>query len=192
VLVTVFGGWALHEGLPLAIHHVHAAVKGKICSVDEIDLVTSHGVATVGDLLPTMSYMVEKMHSKAMEAYVVTSKGHADRLIAESNMHQYFGSVWHLESHEPRGVAEDANWSGRSLTVPPHQFVSCARAGDVARFGGHDAFQQAMCMKRWAEEDLKRYARYTRSVGALLWDMSRANVVVKTDAPGCANIAINY
>jgi hypothetical protein len=102
ILVVLFGGWPLHRRVPLAIHHAYAAIViHRLLTPDELDFVASYGVSTTTDLHGTLMWMKENILD-VQEAYVVTSKGHAERLVAESDMHSLFATIHHVETNEPR------------------------------------------------------------------------------------------
>ena len=191
VLLVLFGGWPLHNRLPLAIHHAYAAMRmHSIFEVEDFDLIFSYGVNTVTDLHGTLSWMKQNLLN-VESAYVVTSTGHAQRLVAESDMYSLFKEVKHVESHEHRSAQEDIDWTERAKNIPPHQFLVGGRASDVTRFGSQDSLEYANKMGEWAENHPHEFKEYMSNIWDLVEELEAANVVVRSNTPGCWRININ-
>ena len=192
VLVVVMGGWPLHGRLPLAVHHVYAASRiNNMLELDELDLVASHGINTVTDLHNTLEWMKGNLVD-IQEAYVVTSRGHAARLVAESSMHSVFERVHHVESNEERSdEQEDELWVSRSLDFPAHQHLYAARAAEVSRFGTLDSFECLQLTREWAEKHPREFRIYMNDVWQMLQDLEENNVAVRSLTPGAWRIDIN-
>jgi hypothetical protein len=192
VVVVVFGGWPLHNGLPLSIQHVYAAAcVHNLMDLDELDFIASYGVNSVTDLHGTLTWMKEHILS-VRDAYVVTSKGHAARLTAESDMHSLFDRIYHVETHERRGGKdEDKRWLDRSKDIPPHQYRISGRASDVTRFGTFDSLEWINKTYTWAEKNPKLYSEYISDVWEFVGGLEKNNVVVRSQTPGSWRITVN-
>jgi hypothetical protein len=192
VVLVVFGGWPLHNRLPLSIQHVYAACQiHHILNVDELDFVSSFGVNSVTDLHGTLSWMQEHIMN-ITDAYVVTSVGHATRLIAESDMYSLFENLYHIETHEHRGHAgEDEHWIDRAKNIPPHQYRISGRASDVTRFGTYDSLEWINKTYAWAETNAGLYSQYTSDVWDFVGELEANNVIVRSQTPGCWRLTIN-
>lgn len=192
VLVVVTGGWPLYNRLPLSIHHVYAAIKTyKFLKPEELDFVASYGVNTVTDLHGTLKWMNDNL-VKAQDAYVVTSEGHAERLVAESDMYSLFEKIYHVESGEPRYTPdEDMIWTERAKDIPPYQYIVGGRASDVSRFGAKDSLVYEQKMEMWAKKNPKLYEKYMINIWRLMQDLEANNVIVRCHTPGCWQLTIN-
>jgi hypothetical protein len=192
VVVVLFGGWPLHKRLPLAVHHAYAAINiHKLLSADELDFITSYGINTTTDLHGTLRWMKESLLD-VQEAYVVTSRGHAERLVAESDMHSLFKIINHVETQEPRYTeTEDVEWTERAKDIPPHQYVVSGRASDVTRFGSIDSLEWAEKMRLWAHEHPTEFTQYIANIWELIGNLEENNVVIRSRTPGCWRIDIN-
>ncbi len=192
VIIVVFGGWPLHGRLPLAIQHVYTAVSiHKVLDLDELDFIASYGINTVTDLHGTLAWMKENI-AQITEAHIVTSKGHADRLIAESNMHAIFPHIFHVESFEPRDSEdEDERWSKRARSIPPHQYIMAARASDVSRFGSIDSLEWLSRSRDWANSFPEMHRQYMNDIWKLVHGLEENNVAVLTQTPGSWRLRIN-
>jgi hypothetical protein len=192
VLVILFGGWPLHGRIPLAIHHAYAAiVMHQFLTADELDFVASYGINTSTDLHGTLKWAQENLLD-IKEAYVVTSKGHAERLITESGMHQLFSTIKHVETHEPRSATgEDQLWTTRAKNIPPHQYIISGRSSDVTRFGSIDSLEWAGKMRLWAAENPDKFDTYLANIWRMMGQLEENNVVVRSRTPGCWRIDIN-
>lgn len=191
VLLVLFGGWPLHNRLPLAVHHAYAAIRTHdVFKAEDFDMIASYGVNTVTDLHGTLSWMKENLLN-VEKAYVVTSIGHAERLVAESDMHALFHEVEHVESHEHRSHEEDVQWAERAKSIPPHQFLVSGRASDVTRFGSQDSLEYALKMGQWAEQHPEEFKTYMSDIWDLVEELEATNVVVRSHTPGCWRININ-
>ncbi len=192
VLLVVFGGWPLHKRLPLSVHHAYAAIKKhQLLDTSELDLLVSYGVNTVTDLHGTLEWMKEHVLD-VNEAYVATSKGHADRLVAESDMHTLFDKIYHIESNEQREhLDEDRHWSLRAKSVPSHQYIVGGRASDVTRFGSSTSLEWAAKMGKWAEANPLDYREYTDNIWRLVEELEANNVMVRSRTPGAWHLDIN-
>lgn len=192
VLVVVFGGWPLHGRLPLSIQHVYAASKiHKIFDLDELDFVMSYGINTVTDLHGTLSWMRENI-AKVSEAHIVTSKGHAHRMIAESMMNDLFPHIYHVESFEPRdSEQEDELWLQRAKSVPPHQYLMAARSSEVSRFGSIDSLEWLQRSREWAEAYPDLFTQYMDEIWQLVHGLEENNVALLTQTPGSWRLRIN-
>jgi hypothetical protein len=192
VLVVVFGGWPLHDRLPLAIQHVYAASRlHYLLELDELDFVASYGISSVTDLHGTLQWMQQHLLS-IDNAYVVTSKGHAARLVAESGMRSLFAHIHHVESHEPRDDdEEDERWSLRAQNIPPHQYLTAARASEVSRFGSLDSLEWVNKTRQWAQQHPDKHAKYMDDVWNLIKGLEENNVAIRSETPGCWRLTIN-
>lgn len=183
VLVVAFGGWTLHNRLPLVVHHVHEAIKQNLLELPELDLMVAHGPNTVTDIYEVRAWL-ESNAPGFQEAFLVTSKGHARRTVAEGELHDFFAVVNHIESKEIREITEDNAWTERALNTPAYQFSNGGRASDVARFGERDALAWAEKMKQWAQANPNLWIQYQIDVWQMIGELEAANVAVRSDAPG--------
>lgn len=192
VSLVIFGGWPLHTGIPLSIQHVYAAVRiHRILQIDEIDFIASYGINSVTDLHGTLQWMKDNILD-IRNAYVVTSKGHATRLVAESNMQSIFNRIYHIESHEERDSEdEDERWVKRANNVPPHQYVLASRASEVSRFGSLDSLEWVKNSKKWAVDNPNKFKGYTDDLWNFVKDLEENNVAVRIQTPGGWKISIN-
>jgi hypothetical protein len=192
VLVVLFGGWPLHRRVPLSIHHAYAAiVMHRLLTPDELDFVASYGVSTTTDLHGTLMWMKEHILD-VQEAFVVTSKGHAERLVAESDMHSLFSTIHHVETHEPRyAETEDQEWTYRARNVPSYQYLIGSRASDVTRFGSLQSLEFAARMSRWADAHPGQFAAYLSGIWQMMSNFEEHNVVVRSRSPGCWRLDLN-
>lgn len=192
VLVVVMGGWPLYNRLPLAIQHVYAAIEEyKLMEPEELDFVASYGVNTVTDLHGTLLWMNNNL-LKVEDAYVVTSIGHAERLVAESDMYSLFEKIYHIETGEPRYTSdEDTNWTLRAHSIPPHQYLIGGRSSDVTRFGTEDSLKEAKKMEIWAKANPLLYEEYINKIWRLMQRLEENNVILRCHTPGCWQITIN-
>jgi len=192
VLVVLFGGWPLHARIPLAVHHAYAATElHKLLTPDELDLVASYGINTTTDLHGTLKWMKENVLD-VQDAYVVTSKGHAERLVAESDMHSLFQKVNHIETGEPRYTKnEDKDWGVRAKSIPSHQYLIGGRASDVTRFGSIQSLEWMAKMKQWAEANPEQFSAYLNGLWDLVGKFEENNVVVRSRSPGCWRLEVN-
>ncbi len=192
VMVVVVAGWPLYNRLPMAIHHVYAAIRThKIMAAEELDAVFSFGINSATDMHGSLEWMKQHMQG-LQDAYVVTSKGHANRLVSESGMHEFFERIYQVETHEPRGdTDEDRRWVLRSKSIPAHQYMVSGRASDVTRFGSLDSLAEAQRMERWARKNPKVAETYIDDIWRFLKDLEEHNVIVKVTTPGCWRIQIN-
>lgn len=191
VLLGIVGGWSLHRRLPLALHHALAAIdREEILDIEELDLIMGYGVNTVTDFQQTLAWANEYLPD-IKEALIVTSEGHARRLIAEAAMHTHFDSITHLESGEPRGAKEDQEWTERAAERPPHQYVVGGRASDVSRFGTRDALAWETRMGYWAQEHPQEFEEYLLKVWDLVRRCEAANTVIRVQGGGGWRLSVN-
>lgn len=191
VLLGIVGGWALHRRLPLALHHALAAIdREQILDADELDLIMGYGVNTVTDFHETLVWANQYLPD-ITEAMVVTSRGHARRLIAEAAMHTHFDAITHVESGEPRAAGEDEEWEERAVERPPHQYVVGGRASDVSRFGTRDALDWEIRMGHWADEHPEQFEQYLLQVWDLVRRCEAANTVIRIQGGGGWRLSVN-
>jgi hypothetical protein len=195
VLVAAFGGWALHTGLPLALHHLYAAEEAELLKLDELDLLTAHGFNTATDLTKTLQTMGMQLGAGEVNthAHFVSSLGHAQRAIADTGLHEFFTTIAHIESGETRSsVTEDRDWVKRAREIPPYQIKFGLRGADIARNSASDARIWESRMRDWAEAHPDLWEEYGNGLGSLLFRLTSAsNVVVWCDGAGCWKVKIN-
>ena len=192
VLLVVFGGWPLHTGIPLSIQQLYGAIRlHNILEINEVDFVTSYGVNSVTDLHSTLQWMKDNILNIS-DAYVVTSQGHAARMVAESGMQSLFQHIYHIETHEPRYTKdEDEIWTYRAKTIPSHQYVLASRAQDVERNGSIDSLEWIQTTKQWAESHPKEFKKYADDLWMFVKGLEENNVAVRSLTPGGWHININ-
>ena len=191
VIVVAFGGWALHNRLPLVLHHAFAAWKLHIYEPHELNLATAHGFATVGDIGKTLTFMDQSV-GRGYIGHFCSSKGHTTRAITEAGMHQYFSKLYHLESGEIRqSETEDIDWCNRAVKFPPYQHALGCRSADIARNGAAEARKWAERMRVWAEANPQLWKEYMQEMASFIMLLEENNVMVRCDGDGCMKICLN-
>lgn len=192
VLVAHCGGWALHDRLPLALHHVHAALhKHGPFHISELDFVTATGVSTVTDVVPTMD-LLRKFIDSEFALDIVTSVPHGSRLIAEGNLHRYSSNIQIIDSKEHVTPELRTAWPERGREVPAYQYARGGRASDVMYNGcGVEGRKFKDQMAKWAKDNPIDYCNYRRSMWELVGNMEEKNVVVHCTSPGGMRLRLN-